>query len=153
MLNRFGSTALAALFVLGACAHEAEAPAAEFAAVPAAETETWSVRLNDTTIGQMVATTEGDSVKVDYEFRNNGRGPTMAEMITLGADGLPTAWTIDGATDLRQRGPRNLRPRRRHRQLDRHDRFGHRHADGTDALHPAERLAVLIGDLHQGAAR
>lgn len=98
MLNRFGSTALAALFVLGACAHEAEAPAAELAAVPAAETETWSVRLNDTTIGQMVATTEGDSVKVDYEFRNNGRGPTMAEMITLGADGLPTAWTIDGAT-------------------------------------------------------
>lgn len=99
MLNRFGSTALAALFVLGACVHEAEPPVAELAdAAPAATTETWSVRLNDATLGQMVATTEGNTVKVDYEFRNNGRGPTMAETITLGADGLPTAWTIDGAT-------------------------------------------------------
>lgn len=99
MLNRFGSAALAALFVLGACAHEGEAPVADLAeAAPAATTETWSVRLNDATLGQLVATTEGNTVKVDYEFRNNGRGPTMAETITLGADGLPTAWTIDGAT-------------------------------------------------------
>lgn len=99
MLNRFGSTALAALFVLGACAHEAEVPVAELApAAPAATTETFSVRLNDTTIGQLVATTTGDNVKVDLEFRNNGRGPTIAETITLGADGLPTRWTVDGAT-------------------------------------------------------
>lgn len=93
MLNRFGSTALAALFVLGACAHEAAAPPA-----PAATTETFSVRLNDTTLGQLVATTEGSTVKIDYEFRNNGRGPTIAETITLGPDGLPASWTIDGAT-------------------------------------------------------
>ncbi|MEQ9507233.1 MAG: amidohydrolase family protein [Hyphomonas sp.] len=99
MLNRFGSTALAALFVLGACAHEAEVPAAQLApAAPAATTETFSIRLNDTTLGQLVATTTSDTVKVDYEYRNNGRGPTLAETITLGADGLPTGWTIDGAT-------------------------------------------------------
>src|SRR5690606_19526449 len=36
--------------------------------------------------------------KVDYEYRNNGRGPTLAETITLGEDGLPIGWTIDGAT-------------------------------------------------------
>ena len=94
MINRFGCTALAALFVLGACAHEAEAPLAE----PQATTETFSVRLNDTTLGQLVATTTGDTVKIDYEFRNNGRGPTLAETIKLGADGLPVSWTIDGAT-------------------------------------------------------
>ena len=96
MLNRFGYTALAALFVLGACAHEAEAPA--LVAAPAATTETFSVRLFDQTLGQLVATTTGDTVKVDYEYRNNGRGPTLAETITLGEDGLPTGWTIDGAT-------------------------------------------------------
>jgi imidazolonepropionase-like amidohydrolase len=94
MMNRFGCTALAALFVLGACAHEAEAPLAE----PQATIETFSVRLNDTTLGQLVATTTGDTVKIDYEFRNNGRGPTLAETIKLGADGLPVSWTIDGAT-------------------------------------------------------
>lgn len=98
MLNRFGSTALAALFVLGACAHEAKTSLAEAPAALAAETETFSVRLFDKTIGQLVATTSGDSIKVDFEFRNNGRGPTMAETITLGADGLPVQWTIDGAT-------------------------------------------------------
>lgn len=99
MLNRFGGTALAALFVLGACAHEVEAPALE-AVTPAAApvTETWSVRLFDQTLGQMVATTEGNTVTVDYEYRNNGRGPTLAETITLGEDGLPVGWTIDGAT-------------------------------------------------------
>lgn len=99
MLNRFGSTALAALFVVGACAHEVEAPALEAAeAAPAPVTETWSVRLFDQTLGQLVATTEGNTVKVDYEYRNNGRGPTLAETITLGEDGLPIGWTIDGAT-------------------------------------------------------
>ena len=99
MLNRLGGTALAALFVLGACAHEVEAPALEAAeAAPAPVTETWSVRLFDQTLGQLVATTEGNIVKVDYEYRNNGRGPTLAETITLGEDGLPVNWKIDGAT-------------------------------------------------------
>lgn len=95
MLNRFGCTALAALLVLGACEHKAEAP---LAAAPVAATETFSVRINDTTLGQLVATTTGDTVTVDYEFRNNGRGPTLAETIELGTDGLPVSWTIDGAT-------------------------------------------------------
>ena len=94
MINRFGCTALAALVVLGACAHEAEAPLVEAPAT----TETFSVRLNDTTLGQLVATTTSDTVKVDFEYRNNGRGPTLAETIRLGADGLPVSWTIDGAT-------------------------------------------------------
>ena len=98
MLNRFGCTALAALFVLGACAHEAKAPAAELADATAVTTETFSVRLFDKTLGQLVATTQGDTVKVAYEYRNNGRGPTLAETIKLGTDGLPVSWTIDGAT-------------------------------------------------------
>ncbi len=99
MINRFGCTALAALFVLGACAHEAGVPATELApAAPTSTTETFSVRLFDQTLGQLVATTEGDTVKVDFEYRNNGRGPTLAETIRLGADGLPVSWTIDGAT-------------------------------------------------------
>jgi imidazolonepropionase-like amidohydrolase len=94
MLNRFGCTALAALFVVGACAHEAKAPLAETQAT----TETFSVRLFDKTLGQLVAVTTSDTVKINYEYRNNGRGPTLAETIKLGADGLPVSWTIDGAT-------------------------------------------------------
>jgi imidazolonepropionase-like amidohydrolase len=104
MLDRIGCTALGALFLLGACTHEAEAPEAETvteavaAPTPVPVTETYAIRLFDTTIGQLVATTEGDTVTVDYEYRNNGRGPTLAETITLGEDGLPVGWTVDGAT-------------------------------------------------------
>ena len=106
MLDRIGYTALGALFLLGACTHEPETPAPEAAIQPAVETaepavpvvETWTIRLFETTIGQLVATTEGDTVTVDYEYRNNGRGPTMAETIGLGEDGLPVSWQVDGAT-------------------------------------------------------
>ncbi|MFN3314523.1 MAG: amidohydrolase family protein, partial [Hyphomonas sp.] len=99
MLNRVGFTAVAALFVLGACAHEAAPPAAQTAqTAPAAITETFSIRIFEQTLGQLVAVTEGGTITVDYEFRNNGRGPTLAETIELGEDGLPTSWTIHGAT-------------------------------------------------------
>lgn len=94
MIKQSGFTALAAIFSLGGCAHEAPAPAAQTQAV----TETFSVRLFDQTLGQLVAVTTGDTVRVDYAYRNNGRGPTLAETIRLGADGLPVSWTIDGAT-------------------------------------------------------
>ena len=99
MQNRFGFTALGALFVLGACAHEAAAPAPEIARTTRpATTETFSVRIFDQTLGQLVAVTEGDTITVNYEYRNNGRGPTLTETIEIGPDGLPTAWTIEGAT-------------------------------------------------------
>lgn len=105
MIRRFGYTALGALFLLGACTHEADTTAQEVTetAAPVAEvvapvTETYSIRLFETTIGQLVATTEGNAISVDYEYRNNGRGPTLAEEIELGADGLPVSWKVDGAT-------------------------------------------------------
>lgn len=40
----------------------------------------------------------GKAVTIDFDIKNNGRGPTMKEALTLGADGLPTTWAIDGAT-------------------------------------------------------
>ena len=102
MLDRIGCMALGALFLLGACTHEAEAPetevVAEISEAPAPVTETFAIRLFDKTIGELVAITEGDTVTVDYEYRNNGRGPTLAETIVLGEDGLPVGWTVDGAT-------------------------------------------------------
>ncbi|MGA1342638.1 MAG: hypothetical protein ACO33A_06265 [Hyphomonas sp.] len=100
MINRLGCASLAALIILGACAHEAGVPMAQRApAGPAtATTETFSVRLFGQTLGQLVAIRTGDTVSVDYEYRNNGRGPTLAETIRLGPDGLPVSWTIRGTT-------------------------------------------------------
>ena len=109
MIERFGYGALGALFLLGACTHETKEAASEpesvAEAAPVAEpaTGTWTVRLFETTIGQMVATAEGNEITVDYEYRNNGRGPTLASKIELGEDGLPVSWSVEGATTFGNR--------------------------------------------------
>ena len=56
------------------------------------------VILGGRTIGHLRATPDGNRVVVDYDYKNNGRGPTLAEQITLTQKGLPSAWTITGAT-------------------------------------------------------
>jgi imidazolonepropionase-like amidohydrolase len=80
------------------------AAAAAFAALLAApgeafaQTEKLSVIRGGRTIGHLTATTQGTRVVVDYDYKNNGRGPTLSEVLTLSAKGLPSAWTIKGAT-------------------------------------------------------
>jgi imidazolonepropionase-like amidohydrolase len=44
------------------------------------------------------ADVQGDRVTIDYDYKNNGRGPTMKEVVRLDGNGLPTAWDITGAT-------------------------------------------------------
>jgi imidazolonepropionase-like amidohydrolase len=61
-----------------------------------AQTERFSVFRTDTTIGRLVADTQGDQIKIDFDVKDNGRGPTIAETITIGADGAPVSWTITG---------------------------------------------------------
>jgi imidazolonepropionase-like amidohydrolase len=63
-----------------------------------AQAERLTVILGGRAIGRLTATTEANTVVIDYDYKNNGRGPTLAEMITLTAKGLPSAWTITGAT-------------------------------------------------------
>jgi imidazolonepropionase-like amidohydrolase len=81
------------LLVAAACALVLLQPAGALA-----QTERLSVILGGRTIGRLTATTQADKVAVDYDYKNNGRGPTLAEVITLSPKGLPSAWTITGAT-------------------------------------------------------
>jgi imidazolonepropionase-like amidohydrolase len=81
------------LAATAACAVLLDAPGAA-----QAQTERLSVILGGRTIGRLTATTQADKVSVDYDYKNNGRGPTLAEVITLSPKGLPAAWTITGAT-------------------------------------------------------
>jgi hypothetical protein len=46
----------------------------------------------------LTAETKGDQTTIDYDVKNNGRGPTIAESITLDAAGLPTEWNVKGST-------------------------------------------------------
>jgi imidazolonepropionase-like amidohydrolase len=63
-----------------------------------AQTEKLTVIRSGRTIGHLTATTQGTRVVIDYDYKNNGRGPTLAEVLTLSAKGLPSAWTITGTT-------------------------------------------------------
>ncbi len=63
-----------------------------------AETANFTVITAGKNIGHVIAETKGDTTTVDYNVKNNGRGPTMAETIRSNAAGLPVAWTIKGST-------------------------------------------------------
>jgi len=89
------------LSALAACSPETQSgEAAASAAVleaPDHEADRYVVRTNGTEIGAAELTRLEDGLAIDFEYRNNGRGPTYAEQITLGDDGYPIAWTIEGA--------------------------------------------------------
>ena len=65
-----------------------------------AETERFSVFRKDVNVGRVVIETTkdsgGDAAKVEFDVKDNGRGPTVAEALTLDAGGLPSSWTITG---------------------------------------------------------
>lgn len=73
-------------------------------AVDAAPVEQrYSVLVAGTRVGHLVASIDADRVGIDFDFKNNGRGPTMTEALVLGDDGLPVAWTIEGTTTFGSR--------------------------------------------------
>ncbi len=72
--------------------------AAAFAAPASAEMQRYSVIFGGKTVGHLNADVQGDRASIDYDYKNNGRGPTMKETIRLDVNGLPVAWDITGAT-------------------------------------------------------
>lgn len=71
-----------------------------FASIPlqsvAAETEVFTVIAGGNSVGYLSAEIDGDKIAIDYDYKNNGRGPTIQERITLGPDALPTKWEVSG---------------------------------------------------------
>tara|TARA_R110002073_G_scaffold18767_33_gene69309 strand:+ start:11804 stop:13891 length:2088 start_codon:yes stop_codon:yes gene_type:complete len=62
------------------------------------EAQRFTVLVGGTEIGALNVTPTENGYAIDYEYRNNGRGPTILETVTLDDAGLPTAWTIEGAS-------------------------------------------------------
>ena len=60
--------------------------------------ETYSVIFGSTSVGHLKTHTVGDTIQIDYDYKNNGRGPTMKETIVLNTDGFPVQWDITGNT-------------------------------------------------------
>ena len=63
-----------------------------------ADTFSYVFIFGDKNVGHLIAETNGDRTTIDFDVKNNGRGPTIAESITLDAAGLPTEWTVKGTT-------------------------------------------------------
>lgn len=61
-------------------------------------TEVFTVLVAGTAVGLLEVQSDGDEMQINFEFRNNGRGPTLVERIKLDADGFPQAWQIQGHT-------------------------------------------------------
>lgn len=105
MAFRLCALAASAAFLLAACgAPSSEAPAPTETVQPVATlpeltgTEAFTVLIGGAEIGGMsVDNTSGKTV-IAYEFRNNGRGPTINETISLNENGFPIAWSIEGAS-------------------------------------------------------
>ncbi len=49
-------------------------------------------------VGHVYADTSAGRTVIDYDVKDNGRGPTIAETVMIGRDGLPTEWNVTGAT-------------------------------------------------------
>ena len=63
-----------------------------------AQTSTFSVIFGGVKVGHLIAETKGDQTTVDFDYKNNGRGPTISETIRTGPEGLPVEWSIKGKT-------------------------------------------------------
>ncbi|PXW73360.1 imidazolonepropionase-like amidohydrolase [Blastomonas natatoria] len=59
-------------------------------------TENFIVIIGGTKVGHLDVVRTGDTVKIDYDYKNNGRGPTMKEELKLDPKGMPVAWKITG---------------------------------------------------------
>jgi imidazolonepropionase-like amidohydrolase len=64
----------------------------------AAQTLNYRVLVGGTDTGHMIVDQDGETLTIDYDFKQNGRGPTIAEEITLDARGYPVTWSIAGKT-------------------------------------------------------
>ncbi len=76
----------------------AAAPEPGVITVPAHEASRYVVLVGGTPIGAANISHDGNEIAIEYEFRNNGRGPTLNEAITLNEAGYPVRWTIEGAS-------------------------------------------------------
>jgi len=60
--------------------------------------ESFTVIVGENKVGFMKTNTSGDTINIDYDYKNNGRGPTMKETIVLNSEGYPVDWKITGNT-------------------------------------------------------
>ena len=64
----------------------------------AAETTTYRVLFAGDDTGHLIVNRAENRIAIDFDYKQNGRGPTIAEEMTLDDRGYPIDWTITGTT-------------------------------------------------------
>ena len=73
--------------------------AASVATAPAlADRLEYRVLTQSRDIGHLKLDRDAGRISVDFDYKQNGRGPTIQEVVVLDKDGLPQRWTITGRT-------------------------------------------------------
>jgi imidazolonepropionase-like amidohydrolase len=60
--------------------------------------ELFTVIIGGATVGHLKVNTTGNTHAIEYDYKNNGRGPTIKETIILNEQGFPLQWDISGNT-------------------------------------------------------
>lgn len=60
--------------------------------------ESYTVLTGGTEIGYLKVSRSGDSLLTDFDYKNNGRGPTIKDTIVLNEQGFPIQWSVGGST-------------------------------------------------------
>ncbi len=63
-----------------------------------AETTEFRVLMAERDVGHFTVNRDGNTATVVFDYKQNGRGPTIAETLTLDSDGSPLKWTVTGRT-------------------------------------------------------
>ncbi|MGI9201312.1 MAG: amidohydrolase family protein [Woeseiaceae bacterium] len=69
-----------------------------FAAPLAAETTEYRALMAGEDIGHLIVNQSENRIAIEFDYKQNGRGPTIAEELTLDERGYPIEWSIKGAT-------------------------------------------------------
>ncbi|WDI30927.1 amidohydrolase family protein [Hyphococcus flavus] len=64
----------------------------------AVKSESYAVIIAGERVGHLKVDHNGNEATIDYDYKNNGRGPTFAETVSYDEAGLPVSWSIKGAT-------------------------------------------------------
>lgn len=94
--RRFFAGALA-LSMIAACSQEHRKPSAPTAEAEASG-EVFTIITGGARVGRLIVQETDQGIAIDYDYKNNGRGPTIKETVAFGADGAPAAWTVSGST-------------------------------------------------------
>lgn len=60
------------------------------------DTGTYTAIMGDAEVGHLIVENSNDTVYIDWEYKNNGRGPSIKEAIVLDEKGYPIFWDIKG---------------------------------------------------------